>query len=45
LVRDVAHQAAQAAEADDLSPETIGTALGISPDKASSRMTGYLNHR
>lgn len=45
LVRDVAHQAAHAVEADDLSPETIGTALGISPDKASFRMTGYLYHR
>ncbi|MGA5171188.1 MULTISPECIES: hypothetical protein [Streptomyces] len=44
LVRDVAHQAAHAVEADGLSPETIGTALS-SPDKASSRMTGYLYHR
>lgn len=34
LVRDVAHQAATAVEADDLAPETIGTAPGSSPDKA-----------
>ncbi|MGA4957704.1 hypothetical protein [Streptomyces lavendulocolor] len=28
--------------ADDLSPETIDRVPGIGPDKASSRMTGYL---
>ncbi|MGA5410710.1 hypothetical protein ACPCSC_26025 [Streptomyces lavendulocolor] len=42
LTREVARQATGAVVADDLSPETTDRALGIGPDKASSRMTGYL---
>ncbi|MGW2521433.1 hypothetical protein ACWC09_31325 [Streptomyces sp. NPDC001617] len=30
------------AQADELSPETIGRALGVSPAKARSRLTRYL---
>jgi hypothetical protein len=41
LTRDVGHQAASAAEADELSPETIGKALGISPDRASAHLLTY----
>ncbi|WP_308460710.1 hypothetical protein [Streptomyces sp. Ru72] len=35
-------EAAYAAEVDELSPETIGKALGVSAGKARSRMTHYL---
>ncbi|MFG2197117.1 hypothetical protein [Streptomyces sp. NPDC048639] len=45
LTRRVGREAAYAAEADELSPETIGTALGLSPDKARSRLTSYLLRR
>ncbi|MEV6318975.1 hypothetical protein [Streptomyces sp. NPDC051776] len=45
LTRRVGRDAAYAAEADELSPETIATALGLSPDKACSRLTGYLLRR
>lgn len=41
LTRDVGHQAASAAEADELSPETIGKALGISPDRVSAHLLTY----
>ncbi|MEV4333464.1 hypothetical protein AB0K02_23470 [Streptomyces sp. NPDC049597] len=42
LTRDVGREAASAAEADELSPKTIGQALGISPGRARSRLAGYL---
>ncbi|MER6123019.1 hypothetical protein ABT173_10100 [Streptomyces sp. NPDC001795] len=35
-------EAAYAAEADELSPETIGKALGLSASKARTRLTHYL---
>ncbi|MER6358233.1 hypothetical protein ABT186_42270 [Streptomyces sp. NPDC001634] len=38
-------EAAYAVEADELSPETIGQALGLSAGKARSRLTHYLLHR
>ncbi|MET7680600.1 hypothetical protein [Streptomyces sp. NPDC005423] len=42
LTGHVGRDAALAAQADDLSWETIGRALGISPDRARSRLTRYL---
>lgn len=44
LTRTISRQAAHTAEADDLSPETIGKALGISTDAARSRLTRYQLH-
>ncbi|MFC8919583.1 hypothetical protein ACFT5C_27895 [Streptomyces sp. NPDC057116] len=45
LTRDTAFQAACTADADGLPPATLGTALGISEDKARSRIRHYLmNH-
>ncbi|ANH89901.1 MULTISPECIES: hypothetical protein [unclassified Streptomyces] len=41
LTRDIGHEAAYAAEADELSAETIGQGLGISAGAARSRLTGY----
>ncbi|WP_159461066.1 hypothetical protein [Streptomyces viridosporus] len=41
LTRSVGHRAAHTAEADDLSPETVGKALGISADAAHSRLAHY----
>ncbi|MER6407061.1 hypothetical protein ABT269_26850 [Streptomyces viridosporus] len=41
LTRSVGHRAAFAAEADDLSSETVGKALGISADAVQSRLIGY----
>lgn len=41
LARNVGRQAAYAADADELSPETIGQALGISAGAACSRLIGY----
>ncbi|MGP3927863.1 hypothetical protein [Streptomyces sp. 8N616] len=38
----VGREAARAAEADELSWESIGKALGLSADKARSRLTRYL---
>lgn len=45
LAESVGREAAYGAEADELSSETIGTALGLSPDKARSRLTRYLLRR
>lgn len=42
LTGHIGRDAAFAAQADDLSWETIGKALGISPDTARSRLTRYL---
>jgi hypothetical protein len=42
LTGDVGREAAHAVQADELSSETIGKALGISAAKARSRLTGYL---
>ncbi|CAL9673429.1 hypothetical protein SUDANB15_07581 (plasmid) [Streptomyces sp. enrichment culture] len=44
LTRSIGHQAAHAAEADDLSPETIGKALGINAGATRSRLTHYQLH-
>jgi hypothetical protein len=41
LTRSIGHRAAHAAEADDLSPETIGKALGLSTSAARARLTHY----
>ncbi|MEV6319091.1 hypothetical protein [Streptomyces sp. NPDC051776] len=45
LTRHVGKEAACAAAADELSWETIGTALGLSPEKARARVTSYLFRR
>ncbi|WP_405876662.1 hypothetical protein OG762_46215 [Streptomyces sp. NBC_01136] len=45
LAESVGREAAYGAEADELSSETIGKALGLSPDKARSRLTRYLLRR
>ncbi|MGW5611484.1 endonuclease/exonuclease/phosphatase family protein [Streptomyces sp. NPDC003753] len=42
LAVSAGREAACAAEADELSPETIGKALGVSAARARSRMTHYL---
>ena len=42
VAASVGREAACAAEADELSPETVGKALGMSAGRARSRMTHYL---
>ncbi|WP_323187608.1 hypothetical protein [Streptomyces sp. NBC_01275] len=42
LTADIAQEAAYAIQEDELSWETIGTALGLSPAKARSLLTHYL---
>lgn len=45
LLPDIGREAAQAVRDDELSWETVGTALGISPDRARSLLTRYLLHQ
>ncbi|MGW0822477.1 hypothetical protein [Streptomyces sp. NPDC002845] len=45
LTCDIGREAAYAAQDDELSPETIGKRLGLSPEKARSRLTNYLLRR
>ncbi|WP_235023627.1 hypothetical protein [Streptomyces sp. WAC05374] len=45
LTRAVGHQAACTAEADGLSPETMGRALGVSPERARSLVRDHLRNR
>ncbi|MFI6035782.1 hypothetical protein ACIBBD_16730 [Streptomyces sp. NPDC051315] len=44
LLPDIGQEAAQAVQDDDLSWESVGTALGISPDRARSLLTRFLLH-
>lgn len=44
LLPDIGQEAAQAVQDDDLSWGSVGTALGISPDRARSLLTRYLLH-
>ncbi|MEU9666320.1 hypothetical protein AB0E25_12125 [Streptomyces bobili] len=42
LLPDIGQEAAQAVRDDELSWESVGTALGVSPDRARSLLTSYL---